>query len=91
MKQFWQDSDINVLKWPAKSPDLNIAEDVWKMVSDRVYEGPQFENKESLILAVKKAVDAINRSERHLILNLFDSLRSRLCKVLTKNGNMYNK
>ena len=31
--------------WPAKSSDINIAEDVWKMISDEVYDGLAFSNK----------------------------------------------
>jgi hypothetical protein len=39
---------LDVMKWPARSPDLNIMENVWEMISDIVYDGPQFENLENL-------------------------------------------
>ena len=38
-------SNINVLDYPPKSPDINITEDVWKLLSDAVYDGPPYENK----------------------------------------------
>ena len=39
----WLKSNFtNLLEWPAKSPDLNSVENVWKMLSDAVYDGPQF-------------------------------------------------
>jgi len=33
-------SPINILEWSARSPDLNILKDVWKIISDQVYDGP---------------------------------------------------
>ena len=36
-----KDSVIKIIEWPAKSPDLNIVEDIWKMLSNVVYDGPQ--------------------------------------------------
>lgn len=38
----------NLLDWPAETLDLNPVENVWKMLSDRVYDGPSYENKENL-------------------------------------------
>lgn len=26
-------SGINICKWPVKSPNINIVEDIWKMIS----------------------------------------------------------
>ena len=40
IKKFFISSGIRTLKWPAKSPDINIAEDVVRMISDLVYVGP---------------------------------------------------
>ena len=42
VKKFMIDSNINVLEWPAKSPDPNIVEDIWKMLSSVIYDGRQF-------------------------------------------------
>ena len=33
-----KDSAIKIIEWPAKSPDLNIVEDIWKMLSNDVYD-----------------------------------------------------
>lgn len=35
-------NDVKVIGWPARSPDLNIVEDIWKMLSEMVYDEPQF-------------------------------------------------
>ena len=37
------DGIMNITNWPALSPDLNVIENMWKMVGDRV-EGQSFEN-----------------------------------------------
>ena len=37
IKDFMKEANANVLKWPTKSPDLNIVEDVWKHLTDKVY------------------------------------------------------
>ena len=48
IKTFFIDSEIKVLEWPSKSPDINIVENVWKMLSEIVYNGPQLKNAKEL-------------------------------------------
>ena len=91
VKNFMFESKINVLAWPARSPDLNIAEDVWKRISDAVYDGPQFKNRHDLIKKIKEVIFHINSNERQVILNLYKTIQSRLCCVLEKQGNLCNK
>ena len=88
--KFLKDANVPIIKWPSKSPDLNIVEDVWKMISDIVYDGPQFQNLKDLELKVKNAIEAINCGNRNSILDLYSSLRGRFCKVLQTRGNLYN-
>lgn len=91
VKLFLKESNIRTILWPARSPDINIAEDVWKMISDIVYDGPQFRNKEDLISAIQNAIYHINSQERKRLESLYGSIRSRLCKVMKTSGNLYNK
>lgn len=91
VKEFWQISKIQNLKWPSRSPDLNITEDVWKLISDSVYDGPQFKSKDILINKINIVINDINRFRREEIRKLFCGFTTRLCKVLRKNGNLYNK
>ena len=54
---FFQQNNASVhqskeVQWPAKSPNINITEDAWKMISDIVYDGPPFRNKENLVTAI---------------------------------------
>ena len=47
--EFLAYNNISTLDWPPSSPDLNIIENVWKMLSDNVYANEKiFSNKSSL-------------------------------------------
>lgn len=91
IKKFFQDSSIKLIEWPAKSPDLNIVEDLWKAISDKVYDGPSFHKKEFLLLAINQAISEINAKRRDIIHNLYSGFRHRLTKVLISKGNLCNK
>jgi len=91
VQNFLKESHVSTMQWPAKSPDMNIAEDVWKMISDIVYDGPQFKNKEELVIAITNAVCHINSHDRRKIESLYSGITSRLCKVLKSSGNLCNK
>lgn len=90
VQAFVQEREIRVLKWPAKSPDLNIVEDCWKLISDLVYDGKQFHSKQDLITKITKVINELNSTGRQKILNLFGSIKYRLCTVLEKQGNIFN-
>ncbi|GBM11503.1 Transposable element Tc3 transposase [Araneus ventricosus] len=49
VKKWFDDNNVQVLPWPAESPDLNIVENVWAMLVERVYgQGRQYENVKEL-------------------------------------------
>jgi hypothetical protein len=62
------DLGLDVIKWPARSPDLNIMENVWGMIADIVYDGPQYDDLETLWEAILDAVQVINRDKKAQIL-----------------------
>ena len=45
---WFEDSKMSLIEWPPRSPDINLIENVWKMLSDIVYVQEQFQNKEDL-------------------------------------------
>ena len=90
-RKFITESKINIIKWPPYSPDLNIAEDVWKKLSDMVYDGPQFNNKHELGEKIKKSVDELNSSNTAFVQQLYQSIRRRLCTVIERHGDLCNK
>ena len=70
VKNFMLQSSINILEWPAKSPDLNITEDIWKLISEQIYDGSQFLNINQLKTKLKNVIDDINRHQREKVLDL---------------------
>jgi hypothetical protein len=47
-KTYLKSAKINTFDWPAMSPDLNIQENVWKIISDLVYDQKQYDSVDSL-------------------------------------------
>ena len=75
---------IDLLDWPALSPDLNPIENVWGSMTRRVYEGgKQYESIAALKRAVKQAWDEIPTQELE---NLVLSMRKRCVSVLERQG-----
>lgn len=91
VKEFMKKSGISVLEWPAKSPDLNIVEDCWKTISDLVYDGNQFNGKDGLVQKITAVINHLNANKRYKLIDLYKSIRHRLCTVLEKHGDLYNR
>lgn len=70
---FFKEKKIDILnKWPPKSADMNIIENVWSILARKVYHnGRQYDNKTQLKEAIVKAWYEIPQIQ---IQNLFDSL-----------------
>lgn len=63
IKEWFQLERMNILDWPALSPDLNIIENAWGWLSRTVYTGgKQFENVNELILSIKKHMECNSNS-----------------------------
>jgi len=91
IKKFFVENQIKTLKWPAKSPDINITEDVWRMISALVYDGPQYQDLTALEKSINAAIFLINSCRRQGIMDLYDHIVPRLINILRKNGNLFNK
>ena len=91
IQNFYADNGINILKWPAKSPDINITEDVWRMISELVYDGPQYQDLKRLEKSINEAIFRINSFRRQSVIELYEHIVPRLIKNLQKNGNLCNK
>jgi len=51
---------LELLPWPSRSPDLNIIENCWSMLSEIIYDGRQFDNVKDLWQAIDNAVTHVN-------------------------------
>lgn len=76
--------NINVLDWPARSPDLNPIENLWRMLARLVYKGGnQFSTWEELRGRIAEVWDEV---EMEALKNFAKSFPDRIGEVLTKNG-----
>lgn len=83
-KSWLESFEVDVLDWPAKSPDLNIIENVWGQLARAVYaDGKQYASVADLEVNVRDAWDAIDLS---YLKNLYRSIPKRLISVLERKG-----
>lgn len=83
-RNFLADQNINVLDWPAQSPDLNPIEHAWDMVQRRLLqEQIPFENREQLFQALQQAWNDIPQDDLD---NLITSMERRCRAVITARG-----
>ena len=89
-KMFLENLTFETLNWPARSPDINLMENVWKMISDIVYLDEQPLNINQLEERVIKAVHLINTEKRDVTKSLFNTFLHRLTRILISKGNILN-
>lgn len=84
VKNYFTAKNIQVLEWPAYSPDLNIIENCWGNLSRAVYRGSrQFTTVEELKTAI---MDEWQNMNQDTIKKLYDSLPDRMIEVISKSG-----
>lgn len=87
---YLKNQSFQVLKWPARSPDINIMENIWKMMTDIIYQGLQPQNKAELRKNIQDSISLLNSTRNSSILGLYRNFRPRLTNVLLKRGNLIN-
>lgn len=76
--------NLNLINWPAKSPDLNIIENIWGVMTKRLYGNKSnFANIAELQAAILVEWDNISTD---LINTLYKSFPGRLLDVICKKG-----
>lgn len=84
-KAWFLKKNITVMKWPARSPDLNPIENLWGIMSRRVYtHNKQFESVNELKKAILNCWFTL---EPELLQNLIQSMKHRVFDVINNNGN----
>lgn len=83
---------VNCMRdWPARSPDMNVIENVWHLTQvelDKLLKNFKPKNSTQLFTLVKKAWDNVNNQK---VLNIFNSFKKRLLIVKERNGKNISK
>ena len=84
---FFHTNNIEVMKWPAHSPDLNIIEHVWHYLKEKVRQKSPASNKEDLWSNVQGVMDYMWSEEMtQKISDLYESLPNRMQAVIDARG-----
>lgn len=76
------DRNVEFLPWPAPSPDLNVIENIWAWLTQRIYSGNRsYHSLKELESAIYRAWIDLDQT---LIQRLIDSMTSRLIEVVEK-------
>ena len=84
VKAFLDQQQIKSMIWPPYSPDLNIVEDIWSLISTEIYDNVQFQIYEELESQVTDTIDNINNSRCNEIAKLFSTMSERLIRTIEK-------
>jgi transposase len=85
-KKFIEENNINCIKFPSCSPDLNPIENCWNILKARL-SNIKINTKEELIQHTKTIWNEI---EYTTIFNLINSMQIRVIKVIENNGDTIN-
>lgn len=85
-KSKFSELGIKSIEWPPYSPDLNIIENIWKVISDDVYKERPIKNLNILEERIKQAMAKFNEEKLEYVNNLYRSIPKRLCDILLCKG-----
>ena len=88
MKEWMAKVNMTTLEWPARSPDLNLIGNVWEMLAQLVYDGPEITKEAQLLERILGAKKQLIETRRDVIVYMFDHYEERLIKVIEKKGDI---
>lgn len=86
-QEWFGEYNVNVIKWPAYSPDLSPMENLWGILARSVFQnGKQYATVKDLEAAVNKCWAEVSlRTIRKLI----DSMPDRICAIIEKINSFF--
>lgn len=82
VKDWFQEQNIEVLSWPANSPDLNCIENLWSWLDKEIAK----QEPRSLDELKKKVPNILNNVPKSILENLIDSMPNRINECLKNKG-----
>jgi len=83
---WFKSTGMKLFPTPSRSPDLNIMENISKMMCDYVYDGPQFNKVETLWQKIQKSVEHLMQEKPQGVVNLYYTYNHRLADVTELKG-----
>ena len=81
VKAYFDQRDIQVLDWPAKSPDINLIEPVWARLKKGLKRS--YNSRKELI---EDIMESKKSTTSHFIKSLYSSMKRRLQAIIDANG-----